>query len=98
MNKYTLNKETGKYICPFCNKEFSKNGIGTHIWRSHSEEGLIFDKIDFEVDGEQHYKDQKIIESDKKRTEYLKKNGWKIIRIRWSKWQKMSRTSKENLF
>lgn len=26
-----------KYICPVCNKEFSKMGIGTHIWRKHCE-------------------------------------------------------------
>lgn len=25
----------GKYKCPYCNKEYSKSGIGTHIWRNH---------------------------------------------------------------
>ena len=24
-----------KYTCPICNKEYSKMGIGTHIWRKH---------------------------------------------------------------
>ena len=31
-----------KYICPICNKEYSKNGIGSHIWRTHSEESKNF--------------------------------------------------------
>lgn len=29
------NKE--KYKCPYCGKEYSKMGIGTHIWRNHGE-------------------------------------------------------------
>ncbi len=29
--------ENGKYQCPHCDKEYSKNGIGTHIWRTHGE-------------------------------------------------------------
>ena len=32
-----LNLETGKYKCPECNKEYSKRGIGMHIWRTHGE-------------------------------------------------------------
>ena len=31
-----------KYICPICNKEYSKMGIGTHIWRMHTESGIKF--------------------------------------------------------
>ena len=27
----------GKYQCPHCEKEYTKNGIGTHIWRTHSD-------------------------------------------------------------
>lgn len=38
-----FNKETNKYICPHCGKEYTKNGIGSHIWRKHSEEGQKFD-------------------------------------------------------
>lgn len=30
-------KENGNYKCPYCEKEYSKNGISTHIWRSHKE-------------------------------------------------------------
>lgn len=29
----------GLYVCPFCSKEYSKKGIGTHIWRNHTEIG-----------------------------------------------------------
>jgi hypothetical protein len=29
--------------CPYCSKEFSKHGIATHIWRSHTIKGQKFD-------------------------------------------------------
>ena len=32
-------QENGKYKCPHCNKEYSKYGISTHIWRNHTTEG-----------------------------------------------------------
>jgi len=32
-----LNILTGKYACPNCGKEYSKKGIGTHIWRMHGD-------------------------------------------------------------
>jgi len=32
----------GKYKCPDCNKEFSKKGIGSHVWRMHTKEGQKF--------------------------------------------------------
>lgn len=47
-------------------------------------------KIDLEIDGDQHYIDERIIESDKRRTLYLQENGWKVIRIRWSEYQKLA--------
>lgn len=50
----------------------------------------IKNKIDLEIDGEQHYLDKRIVESDKRRNKYLTDRGWKIIRIRWSEYQKMS--------
>lgn len=46
-------------------------------------------KIDIEIDGEQHYHDQKIVKSDIRRTEYLESVGWKVIRIRWSDYKKL---------
>lgn len=32
-------KKNGFYSCPYCSKEFSKKGISTHIWRTHTENG-----------------------------------------------------------
>jgi len=32
-----LNVKTSKYVCPYCDKEYTKNGIGTHIWRMHGD-------------------------------------------------------------
>jgi very-short-patch-repair endonuclease len=46
-------------------------------------------KIDIEIDGEQHYSDDKIVESDLKRNKYLEDRGWDVIRIRWSSYQKL---------
>lgn len=31
-----------KYICPICNKEYSKMGIGTHIWLKHCESSKYY--------------------------------------------------------
>ena len=47
-------------------------------------------KIDLEIDGEQHYVDKRVVESDIKRNEYLTGLGWKIKRIRWSDYQKLN--------
>lgn len=38
-----LNSKTKKYSCPYCNKEYSRKGICTHIWRSHGD-GINFKK------------------------------------------------------
>jgi len=46
-------------------------------------------KIDLEIDGDQHYTDQRIIESDIRRTEYLESLSWKVIRVKWSNFQKL---------
>ena len=51
-------------------------------------------KIDFEVDGSQHYVDPKIVEHDKVRTQRLESLGWKTFRIDWRVWQKMSNDQK----
>lgn len=47
-------------------------------------------KIDLEIDGEQHYVDKRVVESDIKRNEYLTGLGWTIKRIRWSNYQKLT--------
>lgn len=46
-------------------------------------------KIDLEIDGDQHYLDQRIVASDIRRTKYLEELGWKTIRVRWSSYQKL---------
>jgi len=47
-------------------------------------------KIAIEIDGEQHYVDQRIIEHDIKRDQTLEDLGWKTIRIRWSHYKSLS--------
>jgi very-short-patch-repair endonuclease len=51
--------------------------------------------IDLEIDGDQHYLDETIIKSDERRNIYLSKNGWEIIRIKWSNYQKLNRIQKK---
>ena len=51
-------------------------------------------KIDVEIDGNQHYSDSKVVESDKRRTSYLTALGWDIIRIRWSDYESLSKEKK----
>ena len=46
-------------------------------------------KFCLEVDGEQHYLDNRIVESDKRKNAYLENLGWHVERIRWSTYQKM---------
>jgi len=45
-------------------------------------------KLDLEIDGEQHYVDERISQSDKRRNEWLTEQGWTIIRVRWSHYKK----------
>jgi len=37
-------QESGLYKCPHCSKEYSKKGIGTHVWANHTEVGLQYRK------------------------------------------------------
>lgn len=54
-------------------------------------------QVDFETDGEQHYTDERIIESDKNRTEYLKQQNIETVRIRWALFKKIKDVvAKEN--
>jgi len=202
------NEKTGKYICPYCDKEYKKLGIKAHIWRMHGD-GIDFDpyskienrtswnkglsketsdiirksseklsegykigkwsnkgfhtqetkdkisksrikflkenpdkvpyvlnhysrgesypetyfrevlennniefiqekresvysldfvigNIDLEIDGDQHYLDKKIVESDKRRTLFLENKGYSVIRIKWSDYQKLNKQEKEH--
>lgn len=47
-------------------------------------------KIYFEVDGEQHYVDPRIIENDKRRTLFLSEEGWTMHRVRWAEFQRLN--------
>ena len=47
-------------------------------------------RIDIEIDGSQHYCDEKIVESDKRRNKLLEDDGWDVIRINWSEYKKLS--------
>lgn len=47
-------------------------------------------KVIVEIDGEQHHVDSKIVAHDAIRTRKLEELGWKIIRVRWSSFQKLT--------
>jgi very-short-patch-repair endonuclease len=61
----------------------------------HIDFSITNKKIAIEIDGDQHYLDKKIVESDIRKNKYLISDGWDIIRIKWSDYQKMTRTEKE---
>lgn len=46
--------------------------------------------IDLEIDGDQHHLDKRVVESDKRRNLYLEERGWKIIRVKWSEYKKLT--------
>ena len=54
-------------------------------------------KIAIEIDGDQHYLDQMMIEHDIKRDQTLKDIGWETIRIRWSHYKFLDRTAREKI-
>ena len=55
------------------------------------------EKYIIEIDGEQHYLDNKIVEHDIKRTNILESLDWKITRIRWSVFQKLTFNEKYDI-
>ena len=68
-----------------------------------SEQPVSIYRIDFrirdialEIDGEQHYADERIVKSNFYRDEYLKSIGIKTIRVRWSHYQKLSNEEKKD--
>lgn len=50
-----------------------------------------------EVDGNQHYDDKNIVESDKRKNQCLNDLGWTVLRIRWSYYQKLPRKERERV-
>lgn len=83
----------------YFNELFSKENI-VGFERDYYVDGYYLDyafvdkKIDFEVDGSQHYVDPRIVEHDKVRTQHLESLGWKTFRIDWRVWQKMTDSQK----
>ena len=61
----------------------------------HLDFAITNKKIAIEIDGDQHHLDNKIVESDIRKDMYLIENGWDIIRIKWSDYQKLTREEKE---
>jgi very-short-patch-repair endonuclease len=57
----------------------------------------IDNKIAIEIDGEQHYVDKKMVIHDIKRTKILEELGWRIIRVRWSYFKKLSNEQKREI-
>ena len=55
----------------------------------------LINNIALEIDGEQHYLDERIVLSNKYRDEYLNSIGIKTIRVRWSTYQKLSFEEKQ---
>lgn len=51
--------------------------------------------INLEIDGEQHYLDPRILASNQRRDEELRLMGWKVLRVRWSDYQRMSDDNKQ---
>jgi very-short-patch-repair endonuclease len=54
-------------------------------------------KVYVEIDGEQHYVDPRIVESDIRRTNYFVALGWKGYRVRWSTYQRLSYDEKHKI-
>lgn len=57
---------------------------------------FLVGNIDLEIDGEQHWNDKRVAESDKRRNKYVEEQGLKVIRIRWSHYQKLSQDDKHD--
>ena len=57
---------------------------------------FFINNIALEIDGEQHYVDERIVKSNFYRDEYLLSIGIPTIRVRWSHYQKLSDDGKKN--
>lgn len=54
------------------------------VWKYFLDFAIVDLKLNIEIDGSQHYRDENSIQHDKERNEYLKSIGWKIYRIKWA--------------
>ncbi len=55
---------------------------------------FVIGNTNIEIDGDQHYVDQRIVESDIRRNEYMTNLGYSIKRVRWSEYQKLKKEEK----
>ena len=55
---------------------------------------LINNFIDLEIDGSQHYVDERICKSDEKRDKRANDNGFVVYRINWSRYQQLENKEK----
>lgn len=78
---------------------FSQHGltfVQEYRFKRFSLDFAILDKkIDIEIDGELHFKDEKSQERDKIRDDILKSELWKVIRIRWKTYKKLSNENQQ---
>lgn len=56
---------------------------------------VLRNNINIEIDGEQHYVDDRILEGDIRRNKYLENIGYEIRRVRWSEFQKLKKKERE---
>lgn len=66
-----------------------------HVYRYKLDFANVKEKLYFEIDGEQHYNDKRIVEHDIKRTQKLNEMGWTCFRLRWSHFQKLNEEEKK---
>ena len=85
-----------KYFTEVFKNEGIKVTKSFHIELYELDFCILDKKIDIEIDGSQHYYDEKIVESDKRRNKFLEDDGWDIIRINWSEYQKFSFDDKKD--
>jgi len=85
-----------KYFTELFKNEGIKVTKSFHIGLYELDFCILDKKIDIEIDGSQHYYDEKIVESDKRRNKFLEDDGWDIVRINWSEYQKFSFDDKKD--
>lgn len=101
-------QKNGRYQCPFCQKEYSKSGICTHIWRTHDEGKNHDPNIGYKNKnrkvwnkGLTNQTDQRVKKIGKKISQIFKKqvesgtfqkNGWAV----WTEEQKLSWSKKQS--
>lgn len=78
-----------KYFNQILDKEGIKYDREYQVGLYSLDFALLDKKIALEIDGEQHYVDNRIVQSDIKRTNILEELGWSIIRVRWSHYKKL---------